>query len=102
MSLADYYAASGTPPGVFLGAGLAALDGGGGRRSAQRSASSICSISSGCVPIRSPASRWGVHQSAAAFVWGHARWTNGAPGVDAHRSPQQVELGTASRSQNNT
>jgi conjugative relaxase-like TrwC/TraI family protein len=30
MSLADYYAASGTPPGVFLGAGLAALDGGRG------------------------------------------------------------------------
>ena len=29
-SLADYYAAFGTPPGVFLGAGLAALDGGGG------------------------------------------------------------------------
>ena len=29
-SLADYYAASGTPPGVFLGAGLAALDGGRG------------------------------------------------------------------------
>jgi len=28
MSLADYYADSGTPPGVFLGAGLAALDGG--------------------------------------------------------------------------
>jgi conjugative relaxase-like TrwC/TraI family protein len=30
QSLADYYAASGTPPGVFLGAGLAALDGGRG------------------------------------------------------------------------
>ena len=30
ISLADYYAASGTPPGVFLGAGLAALDGGRG------------------------------------------------------------------------
>jgi hypothetical protein len=30
MSLADYYATSGTPPGVFLGAGLAALDGGRG------------------------------------------------------------------------
>ena len=30
MSLADYYAASGTPPGVFLGAGLAALAGGRG------------------------------------------------------------------------
>ncbi len=30
MSLADYYAASGTPPGVFLGAGLAALDSGRG------------------------------------------------------------------------
>ncbi len=29
-SLADYYADSGTPPGVFLGAGLAALDGGRG------------------------------------------------------------------------
>ena len=29
-SLADYYAESGTPPGVFLGAGLAALDGGRG------------------------------------------------------------------------
>ncbi len=29
-SLADYYADSGTPPGVFLGAGLAALDGGNG------------------------------------------------------------------------
>ena len=28
--LADYYAATGTPPGVFLGAGLAALDGGAG------------------------------------------------------------------------
>ncbi len=30
MTLADYYADSGTPPGVFLGAGLAALDGGRG------------------------------------------------------------------------
>jgi len=30
QSLADYYAASGTPPGVFLGAGLATLDGGRG------------------------------------------------------------------------
>jgi len=30
MSLADYYADSGTPAGVFLGAGLAALDGGAG------------------------------------------------------------------------
>ena len=30
ISLADYYAASGTPPGVFLGAGLAGLDGGAG------------------------------------------------------------------------
>jgi conjugative relaxase-like TrwC/TraI family protein len=30
QSLADYYAASGTPPGVFLGAGLAVLDGGRG------------------------------------------------------------------------
>ncbi len=30
MSLADYYAESGTPPGVFLGAGLAALDDGKG------------------------------------------------------------------------
>ena len=30
MTLADYYADSGTPPGVFLGAGLAALDGGKG------------------------------------------------------------------------
>ena len=30
MSLADYYVDSGTPPGVFLGAGLAALDGGAG------------------------------------------------------------------------
>ena len=29
-SLADYYAASGTPPGVFLGAGLASLDSGRG------------------------------------------------------------------------
>jgi conjugative relaxase-like TrwC/TraI family protein len=29
-SLADYYAASGTPPGVFLGAGLAGLGGGRG------------------------------------------------------------------------
>lgn len=29
-SLARYYAASGTPPGVFLGAGLAELDGGAG------------------------------------------------------------------------
>jgi conjugative relaxase-like TrwC/TraI family protein len=29
-SLADYYAASGTPAGVFLGAGLAALNGGAG------------------------------------------------------------------------
>ena len=29
-SLADYYAASGTPPGMFLGAGLAGLDGGAG------------------------------------------------------------------------
>ena len=30
ISLADYYAESGTPPGVFLGAGLAALDDGQG------------------------------------------------------------------------
>ena len=30
MSLAGYYVDSGTPPGVFLGAGLAALDGGAG------------------------------------------------------------------------
>ncbi len=30
QSLADYYADSGTPAGVFLGAGLAALDGGAG------------------------------------------------------------------------
>ncbi|MGA2303868.1 MAG: MobF family relaxase, partial [Acidimicrobiales bacterium] len=30
MSLADYYATFGTPPGVFLGAGLAALNGGRG------------------------------------------------------------------------
>ena len=30
LSLGDYYAASGTPPGVFLGGGLAALDGGAG------------------------------------------------------------------------
>jgi conjugative relaxase-like TrwC/TraI family protein len=30
MSLADYYVESGTPAGVFLGAGLAALDGGAG------------------------------------------------------------------------
>ena len=29
-SLAAYYAESGTPPGVFLGAGLADLDGGAG------------------------------------------------------------------------
>jgi conjugative relaxase-like TrwC/TraI family protein len=29
-SLADYYAETGTPPGIFLGAGLAALDGGRG------------------------------------------------------------------------
>ncbi len=29
-SLTDYYAQSGTPPGVFLGAGLAALDDGRG------------------------------------------------------------------------
>src|ERR1039458_7095625 len=30
ISLANYYATSGTPPGVFLGAGLAGLDGGAG------------------------------------------------------------------------
>ena len=30
MGLTDYYAQSGTPPGMFLGAGLAALDGGRG------------------------------------------------------------------------
>ena len=30
MSLIYYYAVSGTPPGVFLGAGLVALDGGAG------------------------------------------------------------------------
>jgi hypothetical protein len=30
QTLADYYAASGTPPGVFLGGGLAGLDGGAG------------------------------------------------------------------------
>jgi len=30
ISLGDYYAASGTPPGVFLGAGLTGLDGGAG------------------------------------------------------------------------
>ena len=29
-SLSDYYAESGTPPGVFLGAGLRSLDGGRG------------------------------------------------------------------------
>ena len=35
-SLASYYAASGTPPGVFLGAGLADLDGGAGVKGARR------------------------------------------------------------------
>ena len=51
-NLADYYAASGTPPGVFLGAGLGALDDGRGVERDRQSAKSTCSTSSACAPIR--------------------------------------------------
>ena len=56
-SLAAYYAASGTPPGRFLGAGLADLDGGRGVEKGTvvtEEHSSTCSV---CAVTRSPASR---------------------------------------------
>ena len=51
-ALARYYASSGTPPGVFMGAGLAHLDGGRGVAPALWSPNSTWSGCSWPVPTR--------------------------------------------------
>ena len=64
-SLTAYYAASGTPPGVFLGAGLAELDGGRGVAIGSRGLRGApLQHARRCWPTRSPASRSAVSPKA--------------------------------------
>ena len=87
-SLADYYAAvrhaarecSSAPAWL---PSMAAE----GSRSAQRSASNICSISSGCAPIRSAASRWGARRSARDPHWPRDRRDESGPSVLPSHAP---------------
>ena len=67
--LTDYYAAKGTPPGRFLGAGLAGLDDGRGVVAGSRCRRTRCGGCSGCCRTRSPGRRSDARRAARGMVF---------------------------------
>jgi conjugative relaxase-like TrwC/TraI family protein len=106
QSLADYYAASGTPPGVFLGAGLAALDGGrgveiGSEVSEQHlfnllgmCADPITGEALGRPPMRSRPSLRGRDAERIGAVGGAASTADQTEPVAGHEAPERTLRGT--------
>ena len=108
-SLADYYADSGTPPCVFLGAGLAALDGGRGVevRSAVKEehlfnllgmcADPITGQSLGRPPIRSRSSLGGLDAERREAICHVAGIADRIDPVAGHGAPERTLSGRTGR-----